>query len=117
MMTIIHDCESVVRAQIAQDVLKEFLLEDGVDFHTQCLQLSKREGVVVCFRNKVRIKRMSGVGWYQISGYREDGQDLALAVFNLHKAERAVAKRKARQLEGSAVALAMANAQPTAAVL
>lgn len=95
MMPIIYDSPTVVRAQVSAEVLEEYLSDEEADFIDQQACLAVRGGVVVCYKNRIRIKRMLGA-WYQISGYREDGSDLQLAVFNLRNAERIVENRRAK---------------------
>lgn len=85
-MVIIEDCCCVARVQIPIDTLRAFLIHNEVNVDDQLRALSKREGVVVCFKNKVRVKRLSGTGWYQISGYREDGHDTRNAISRLRAA-------------------------------
>lgn len=85
-MVIIEDCKCVARVQIPTSTLRAFLLHDEYSIAEQLKALSKREGVVVCYKNKIRIKRLSGTGWYQISGYREDGLDTRHALNSLKKA-------------------------------
>lgn len=103
MICIVYDGSCVARAQISQEVLREFLRADGVCFEEQSSVLAKREGVVVCYKNKVRVKRLSG-HWYQISGYREDGADLDTAIFSLRNAERVLANRAASKSRGFTLA-------------
>ena len=107
MMPIIYDSTTVVRAQISIDVLREYLKADDANFEAQAAALSSRGGVVVCYKNRVRIKRMPGC-WYQISGYREDGNDLQLAVFSLRNAERMVERRQAKTVSPTCLAAALA---------
>lgn len=92
MMPIIYDGYTVVRAQASIEVLEEFLKADDADFAEQRALLAKPQGVVICYKNRVRLKRLPG-SWVQISGYREDGGDLALAVLSLRNAERRVENR------------------------
>lgn len=107
MMPIIYDSATVVRAQISIDVLREYLKADDADFVKQMAALSERGGVVVCYKNRIRIKRMPG-SWYQISGYREDGNDLQLAVFSLRNAERIVERRQSKTVSVTSLAAALA---------
>ena len=109
MMPIIYDSVTVVRAQISCEVLEEYLRSEDNDFSKQKALLAYREGFVVCYKNRVRVKRMPG-SWYQISGYREDGNDLQLAVFSLRNAERIVERRrtKARPITLDCLAAALA---------
>lgn len=94
-MVIIEDCKCVVRVKLPISTLRAFLENEGQDAVEHLAALSKREGVVVCYKNKVRIKRLSGSGWYQISGYREDGSDTQHALSSLKEAH-ALAYMKGR---------------------
>lgn len=85
-MDIIEDCKSVARARIPRQTLMRFLQHEGQCVASMTAALSKREGVAVCIKNKVRIKRILGSGWYMISGYREDGLDTKRAIASLIQA-------------------------------
>lgn len=94
MLNIIVDSPTVARALISRDTLRHFLKHDEADFEEQLKALSIREGVVVCYKNKIRIKRLTGVGWYQLSGYWSDGSDLRRALAHLRTAEACVLHAK-----------------------
>ena len=91
-MDIIEDSYSVARVQVPKHTLLVFLRHDEQCARSMLETLSKREGVVVCMKNKVRIKRIAGPGWYMISGYREDGLDTKHALSNLIKAHEDASK-------------------------
>ena len=89
-LTIIKDCPRVFRAQVTADVMERFLREDGVDSQSQMRTLDTVRAVVVSFKQKVRVRRLKGTGWYEISGYREDGKDVARAQSNLEASNAAI---------------------------
>lgn len=97
MLSIIYDSSTCARVQVCVEVLEVFLGTNELDFAAQRRELSSRGGVVIDYKNRVRIKRLKGSGWYQISGYRQDGQDLSLALFTLRNSERIYHIRKAAQ--------------------
>lgn len=90
MCIIVNDDEKVARVHISWKVLQRFLRSSDEVFSEQKKTLSVREGVIACQFNRIRIKRLSGNGWYQLSGYRQDGSDLQIALAQLSQASREV---------------------------
>ena len=114
-ITIIKDCPRVFRAQVPAEVMERFLREDGEDVAAQMRTLCTPRAVVVSFKQKVRVRRLKGTGWYEISGYREDGRDTNRARSNLeasaamiaHEAKMArKAKMQANTFAGESLAFA-----------
>lgn len=91
-MYIVEDSPTVARAQVSKEVLKEFFGTDDVGLR-QLLKELDRDGFLACYTHRVRITRQRGTGWYMLSGYREDGNDLRLAVYALIQASNKVEDR------------------------
>jgi len=82
-MIVVKDCEFVARVQVGIEVLKRFLRADGESLPEQLLVLRKNRGVIVSYRHGIRVRKISGTGWYELSGYRQDGVDLRAALGRL----------------------------------
>lgn len=89
MLEIIKDCEFVARVKVSKEALERFLSaadeNTAQQMHTL---LNKKYESVVSFKQKVRIRRIPGKGWYELTGYREDGSDLRSALKRLEAADR-----------------------------
>ncbi len=94
-MIVVKDCEFVARVQMGIEVLKRFLRSDTEDLTEQLLTLRKNRGVIVSYRHGIRVRKIKGTGWYELSGYRQDGVDLRSALGKL-QAYNAAAEREAQ---------------------